>query len=92
MRSSGEDVVAEVKHSDDSTLESVPIHCEKGDFVKPFKIISTSQKNSEPLYLCLPIPVNRTRDEMSPRMGRQIYGPPDVADLRPLFNLQIPAT
>lgn len=43
--------------------------------------------------LCVPpVPVNRTRDGMSPRTGRQIYGPPDVADLQPLFNLQIPAT
>lgn len=37
-------------------------------------------------------PVNSTSDGMSPRTGLQIYGPPDVADLQLLFNLQIPAT
>lgn len=74
----------------------VLIHCEKVDFVKPCVIVPPTKKKKkekrEPLYVRLPIPVNRTRDEMSPRTGLQIYGPPDVADLQLLFNLQIPAT
>lgn len=72
----------------------VLILCEKGKKTMkdyPF-LYFPRQKKSEPLYVRLLILVNRTRDEMSLRTGRQIYGPPDVADLQPLFNLQIPAT
>lgn len=80
---------------DDFTLTKyVLINCEKAKTMTYDRFLSPSKKEkSEPLQMCFFIRVNRARDKMSLRTGPgQIYGPPDVADLQPLFNLQIPAT
>lgn len=94
-----------VKVLDDLALKYALTHCEKVKTMKDDCMIpncrqapTTSLKKGKkkwapPHQVCFLIPVNMARDETSPRTGPgQIYGPPDVADLQPLFNLQIPGT
>lgn len=59
---------------------------------------ATALDNLHPKVIPLSAPrapqilVNGTRREMSPKIEWQIYRTPDVPDLQPLFNLQIPTT